>query len=92
MIDPAELIEQGIKVYKAYQRPKEYILTLFGAYHAGFSQGWNVGEAVNIGTSDSFHAIKKAMGAALQFKNHKPPVICYDWLISCNASNKSINR
>ena len=51
MIDPAELIAQGIKVYKAYQRPKEYILTLFGAYHAGFSQGWNVGEAVNIGTS-----------------------------------------
>jgi hypothetical protein len=40
MIDPIELIENGIKVYKAYQRPHEYILTLFNAYHAGFSQGF----------------------------------------------------
>ena len=87
MIDPAELIDNGISVYKAYQRPREYIMTCFGAYHAGFSQGWNVGEAVNIGTTDSFQAIKKAMCAALQFKNHKPPVICYDWLISCNVAN-----
>ena len=43
MIDPAEIMANGITVYKAYQRPREYILTLFGAYHAGFSQGWNVG-------------------------------------------------
>lgn len=84
MIDPVELIQNGIKVYKAYQRPKDYILTLFGAYHAGFSQGWNVGEAVNIGIPDSFQAMKKAMRAALNFKNYKPPVLCYEWLIKGN--------
>ena len=50
MIDPIELMDNNIKVYKAYQRPHEYILTLFNAYHSGFSQGFNVGEAVNVGT------------------------------------------
>ena len=60
MIDPIELMEQGIKVRKAYQRPREYILTLFNAYHCGFSQGYNVGQAVNIGSIDSLKVIKKA--------------------------------
>jgi len=67
-------------------------LTLFGAYHGGFSQGWNIGEAVNVGTVDSLQAIKKAQRAALQFKNHKPPVLCYEWLISGNLNNTKINR
>ena len=29
MIDPIEIIKNGIPVYKAYQRPKEYICTFF---------------------------------------------------------------
>ena len=29
MIDPLELIENGIPVYKTYQRPKDYICTFF---------------------------------------------------------------
>lgn len=51
-----------------------------------------MGEAVNVGTVDSLHAIKKAQKAALQFKNQKPPVICYDWLICGNLHNTQINR
>jgi len=47
MIDPLELIDAGIKVYKTYQRPKQYVCTFFKAYHCGFSHGFNVGEAVN---------------------------------------------
>lgn len=78
MIDPIELINHDIKVHKAYQRPREYILTLFNAYHAGFSQGYNVGEAVNVGTLESLSIIRKAQNFnAAQQKNHKPPVICY---------------
>ncbi len=60
LIDPLELTEKGIKVFKAYQRPKEYILTLYNAYHCGFSQGFNIGEAVNVITPDSLHIIKKS--------------------------------
>lgn len=51
-----------------------------------------MGEAVNVGTVDSLNAIKKAQKAALQFKNQKPPVICYDWLICGNLHNTQINR
>lgn len=47
MVDPLELIDAGIPVYKTYQRPRDYVCTFFKAYHCGFSQGFNVGEAVN---------------------------------------------
>jgi len=47
MLDPMELRENGIKVFKSYQRPGEYICTFFKAYHCGFADGFNVGEAIN---------------------------------------------
>lgn len=47
MVDPLELIKEGIPVYKTNQRPKDFICTFFKAYHCGFSQGYNLGEAVN---------------------------------------------
>jgi histone demethylase JARID1 len=46
-INPLELIENGIEVYKAIQNPGEIILTLPKGYHTGFSTGFNIGEAVN---------------------------------------------
>ena len=46
-INPLELIENGIDVYKAIQKPGEIILTLPKGYHTGFSTGFNIGEAVN---------------------------------------------
>lgn len=93
MIDPIELMENGIKVYKAYQRPREYILTLFNAYHCGFSQGFNVGEAVNIGTIESLAVIRKAQKFnAANKKSHKPPVICYEWLVAANLKNPNLNQ
>jgi hypothetical protein len=64
-------------VFKTFQRPKEYVLTLFNAYHAGFSQGFNVGEAANVGTLDSLAVIKKAMNINKTVKSHKPPIISY---------------
>lgn len=83
-------MDNGIRVYKAYQRPHEYMLTLFGAYHAGFSQGFNVGEAVNVGTNDSYNVMRRAMKAAASYKNQKPPVICYEWLVAGNLNNPNI--
>jgi hypothetical protein len=93
MIDPLELIDNGIKVYKAYQRPREYILTLFNAYHSGFSQGYNVGEAVNVGTIESLSIIRKAqLFNTVSQKTHRPPVLCYEWLVAANLGNSSINQ
>lgn len=90
MLDPLELIQQGIRVYKAYQRPREYVLTLFNAYHAGFSQGFNVGEAVNVVTLDSVAVIRKFLALSAATKGQKAPVISYEWLLANNISNPSI--
>lgn len=58
---PLELVKQGvnhdiiilkIKVYKLNQKPGEMIVTLPGVYHAGFSNSFNLAEAVNLATSD----------------------------------------
>ena len=47
LIDPNELIKNGIKVYKTIQNPGELIITFPKAYHSGFSTGFNIAEAVN---------------------------------------------
>jgi hypothetical protein len=48
LVDPKELIENGIKVFRGVQYPGDFIITLPKAYHAGFSTGFNIAEAVNI--------------------------------------------
>ena len=58
MIDPLEIISNGIPVYKANQKPGEYVYTFFKAYHAGFSHGFNIGEAVNVASPLSFDYIQ----------------------------------
>lgn len=54
MFPPNILLEQGVPVYKAVQKPGEFIITFPRAYHAGFSHGFNCGEAVNFATGDWF--------------------------------------
>lgn len=49
---PLELIKEGIPVYKTYQQPGEMIITFPGAFHGGFSNGYNIAEAVNLATPD----------------------------------------
>jgi histone demethylase JARID1 len=47
LIDPNELTRNGIKVFRTVQHPGEIIITKPKAYHAGFSTGFNIAEAVN---------------------------------------------
>eukprot|EP00250_Pteridium_aquilinum_P000026 c10040_g1_i1 orf=2-2707(-) len=51
---PKLLSEQGVPVYKAVQYPGEFIVTFPRAYHAGFSHGFNCGEAVNFAMANWF--------------------------------------
>ncbi|KAL3360583.1 hypothetical protein AABB24_013819 [Solanum stoloniferum] len=51
---PNILSEHDVPVYKAVQKPGEFIVTFPRAYHAGFSHGFNCGEAVNFATGDWF--------------------------------------
>lgn len=53
-ISPELLIKNNIAVCKAIQTPRTFIVTFPKAFHAGFSYGFNVGEAVNFATPDWF--------------------------------------
>ncbi|KAK6146471.1 hypothetical protein DH2020_020340 [Rehmannia glutinosa] len=54
LFPPNILLEHDVPVYKAVQRPGEYVITFPRAYHAGFSHGFNCGEAVNFAIGDWF--------------------------------------
>lgn len=54
LFPPNILLEHGVPVYKAVQKPGEFIVTFPRAYHAGFSHGFNCGEAVNFAIGDWF--------------------------------------
>ena len=47
MLSPSDLKASGVPVYRLTQRPREFVITFPRAYHAGFSHGFNVAEAVN---------------------------------------------
>lgn len=49
MVPPGVLVDHGVRVVHTVQQPGEFIVTFPRAYHAGFSHGFNVGEAVNFG-------------------------------------------
>ncbi|GMH26776.1 hypothetical protein Nepgr_028619 [Nepenthes gracilis] len=54
LFPPSILLHHGVPVYKAVQKPGEFIITFPRAYHAGFSHGFNCGEAVNFAIGDWF--------------------------------------
>ncbi|XP_048500745.1 lysine-specific demethylase JMJ13 isoform X2 [Beta vulgaris subsp. vulgaris] len=54
LFPPSILLEHGVPVYKAVQKPGEFIITFPRGYHAGFSHGFNCGEAVNFAIGDWF--------------------------------------
>lgn len=52
MFSPKLLHQHGVPVCRAVQNPGDFIVTFPQAYHAGFSHGFNCGEAVNFATTD----------------------------------------
>ncbi|XP_066332293.1 lysine-specific demethylase JMJ706-like isoform X1 [Miscanthus floridulus] len=51
---PNILLDHHVPVYRAVQKPGEFVVTFPRAYHSGFSHGFNCGEAVNFATSEWF--------------------------------------
>ena len=49
---PEWLVKAGHKVTRAVQEAGQFVITFPRAYHAGFSHGANIGEAVNFATAD----------------------------------------
>ncbi|KAE8693206.1 lysine-specific demethylase 5D-like isoform X2 [Hibiscus syriacus] len=54
LFPPSILLKHDVPVYKAVQKPGEFVITFPSAYHAGFSHGFNCGEAVNFAIGDWF--------------------------------------
>ncbi|URD91419.1 JmjC domain containing protein [Musa troglodytarum] len=54
MFPPNILLKHDVPIFKAVQKPGEFIITFPQAYHAGFSHGFNCGEAVNFAIGNWF--------------------------------------
>ncbi|GKV05577.1 hypothetical protein SLEP1_g17575 [Rubroshorea leprosula] len=54
MFPPGILLQHNVPVYRAVQKPGEFVVTFPRSYHAGFSHGFNCGEAVNFAVKDWF--------------------------------------
>ena len=66
--------------------PGEFVLTFPGSYHAGFSTGLNIGEAVNFVTKSWVdHGLK--CQEIYRKSREKIPVFPIDWLIVENIQN-----
>lgn len=52
LINPAELVRNGIPCVYADQGPREFVITYPKVYHAGFNSGFNFNEAVNFAMDD----------------------------------------
>lgn len=52
LINPVELVRNGIPCVYADQGPREFVITYPKVYHAGFNSGFNFNEAVNFAMDD----------------------------------------
>lgn len=80
-INPLELIENDIPVYRTEQHPREYIVTFPKAYHSGFSHGYNVSEAVNIASPKWIKFAYLADEDYAREKYVKKLSFPYEWLL-----------
>lgn len=83
MVSPTYLMSQGITVYKTLQYPGEFVVTLPGSYHACFSTGLNIGEAVNFATAGWIDFGQKCRSIYGKTK-YRIPVFPIEWLIIQN--------
>ncbi|XP_027160736.1 lysine-specific demethylase JMJ706-like [Coffea eugenioides] len=83
LFPPKILLQHGVPVYKAVQMPGEFVITFPRAYHAGFSHGFNCGEAVNFAAADWYPFGAEASHRYARLR--KMPVIPYEELLCKEA-------
>ncbi|KAK3233459.1 hypothetical protein CYMTET_56251 [Cymbomonas tetramitiformis] len=52
LVPPSQCVHEQVEVYRTLQEAGHFVITFPGAYHAGFSHGFNCAEAVNFGLLD----------------------------------------
>ncbi|RDX77684.1 Lysine-specific demethylase, partial [Mucuna pruriens] len=83
MFPPNVLLQHDVAVYKAVQKPGEFVITFPRAYHAGFSHGFNCGEAVNFAIGNWFPLGAAASGRYAHLR--MMPLIPYEELLCKEA-------
>ncbi|XP_071708844.1 lysine-specific demethylase JMJ13-like [Rutidosis leptorrhynchoides] len=90
MFPPYILLHNHVPVYRVVQLPGEFVVTFPRAYHAGFSHGFNCGEAVNFAAGDwfPFGGAANEIYASLR----KKPIIPYEEILCKEAIYLSSRR
>jgi len=86
MISPEYLLSQNVNVFRTLQQPGEFVVTLPGSYHSGFSTGLNIGEAVNFAHGDW---IKYGLKCRQIYgkTRYRIPVFPIEWLVVKNIQH-----
>ena len=72
-------------IFRTEQKPREYIITFPKAYHAGFSHGYNVSEAVNIATPEWIPFAENAVQVYSKEGFLRKTTFPFEWIIVENA-------
>jgi histone demethylase JARID1 len=82
LVSPLEVLAFDIPLYKAHQAERTFVVTFPQAYHAGFSHGFNVCEAVNfIPRSALPHLL---LASSNYRRTRRVSVFPVDWLLLTN--------
>ncbi|KAG0478364.1 hypothetical protein HPP92_013083 [Vanilla planifolia] len=79
VMSPEVLIDAGIPCCRLVQNAGEFVVTFPGAYHCGFSHGFNCGEAANIVTPGWLKVAKEA--AVRRASTNYPPMVSHFQLL-----------
>ena len=79
MMSPAYLASHGVRVCRLDHHPGEFVVTMPAAYHAGFSHGFNVGEAVNFALPSWIRPGRLCRNVYRE--QHRRPVIAHDKIV-----------
>jgi histone demethylase JARID1 len=86
LVPPAALRDgHGVEVFQLLQKPGEFVVTWPRAYHAGFSHGHNVGEAVNFGTAEWVTAGRSAVEGYARGVGKRDAVFSHDRMVMDTA-------
>ncbi|AQK98874.1 Lysine-specific demethylase REF6 [Zea mays] len=79
VMSPEVLVDSGIPCCRLVQSAGEFVVTFPGAYHSGFSHGFNCGEASNIATPEWLIVAKEA--AVRRASINRPPMVSHCQLL-----------
>ncbi|XP_074588373.1 lysine-specific demethylase JMJ705-like [Curcuma longa] len=79
VMSPEVFVQMGIPCCRLVQNAGEFVVTFPGAYHMGFSHGFNCGEAANIATPEWLKFAKEA--AVRRASMNYPPMVSHFQLL-----------